>query len=285
MNKPFFHTEQITDRVTAVWSGCGEVMYYLQGEERGLLMDTNLGVRGLREIVDEISRTPYEVVLTHGHVDHALGAPEFGTVYLNHKDLPVYRAMCPLPERTGYLKANLGPGYADYGFTEEDFVPPSPDFPFRDLKEGDVFDLGGLTVELYAFPGHTPGTMILLLPEEEILITGDACNNATFLFDDTASTVEEYRQEAVRLEEALRGRYRRVFLCHHIVDTRASLLSEMIDVCDDVLAGRTDDAPFQFRGYEAFIAKACSPHFEREDGKSANLIYRKDKRWKTDGQG
>lgn len=282
MNKTYYTTEKVTDRITAIWSACGEVLYFIQGEARGLLMDTNLGVGHLKALVDSLTGKPYDVVLTHGHVDHALGAPEYDTVYMNHADIPVYQAMCPMEERLGYLRANLGPGYEAYGFTDADFVPPEPDKEFHNLCEGDVFDLGGVHVEIYAFPGHTQGSMVLLIPEERVLIAGDACNDSTFLFDENSSTVEDYRREVLRLKTLLGGRYDRVFICHHAIDTGPDILENMIGVCDDILAGNTDDLPFDFRGYQAYIAKQCSPYFERPDGKHGNLIYSKEKVYSED---
>lgn len=277
MKKAYYTTEKVTDRILAIWSACGEVLYFIQGEERGLLMDTNLGVGHLKELVDSLTDKPYDVIITHGHVDHALGAPEYETVYMNHADIPVFQAMSPMEERLGYLHASLGPSYDDYGFTDGDFVKPEPDKSFLDLNEGDRFDLGGIHVEIYAFPGHTKGSMILLVPEERVLITGDACNDSTFLFDENSGTVEDYKREVLRIKDLLAGKYDRVLICHHAIDTGVDILADMAQVCDDIMAGRTDDLPFNFRGYEAYIAKKCSPHFERDDGRSGNLIYSKNK--------
>ncbi len=49
-------------------------------------------------------------------------------------------------------------------------------------------------MKVYALPGHTLGSMVMLLEEERILISGDACNNSTFLFDENSLSVPEYRE-------------------------------------------------------------------------------------------
>lgn len=49
----------------------------------------------------------------------------------------------------------------------------------------------------------------------------------------------------------------------------AGLLDQMVEVCGDALAGRTDDQPFQLRDLKACITKACDPQFLRKDGKAA----------------
>ena len=277
MKKAYYTTETVNDHITAIWSACGEVMYLICGEKRALLMDTNLGVGHLKELVDSLTDKPYDVVLTHGHIDHAPGASEFEHIYMNRADIPIYLESIPLEERLGYLQANLGERFSDYGFTPEDFTVADPDMVFHDLENGMVFDLGGLHVEMIAFPGHTPGSMALFIPEDRILITGDACNDSTFLFDDRASTVEAYRAQVNKVRQELAGRFDRVLICHHAIDTGADILDNMADLCDDILAGRTDDLPFHFRSMEAYIAKDCSPTFKRTDGRSGNLIYSREK--------
>ncbi len=74
---------------------------------------------------------------------------------------------------------------------EEDYIPVVPADSFQDLKEGDVFDLGGISVEIYACPGHTKGSLCMLVREERTLITGDACNTFTFLFAQNPETVTD----------------------------------------------------------------------------------------------
>ena len=41
--------------------------------------------------------------------------------------------------------------------------------PLLPVKEGDIFDLGGVTLEVYHIPGHTPGGICLLERENRIL--------------------------------------------------------------------------------------------------------------------
>ena len=49
-------------------------MYYITGEDKGLLVDTGYGVGDLKTFIEETFHQPYEVVCTHGHWDHANGA-------------------------------------------------------------------------------------------------------------------------------------------------------------------------------------------------------------------
>ena len=50
-------------------------IFVIVGEERALVLDTGTGIGDLRRVIENrITAKPYDVVLTHNHVDHAGGA-------------------------------------------------------------------------------------------------------------------------------------------------------------------------------------------------------------------
>lgn len=270
----YYKSEKINETMTAIRSMTGEIMYLVEGKEKAVLVDTCLGVGHLRKFVENLTEKPITVLLTHGHVDHALGAPEFDEVYMNPADNEVYEKMSPLEERIGYIQANLGGNLP--AFTEEDYVQPTP-VDFKELKDGKIFDLGGVHIEVYALPGHTHGTMVMLIPEEKALILGDACNNSTFLFDENSLSVNEYRENLIQVKEKLEGRYDTTYLCHHVMTASKDIIAHVIEVCDEILDGKADDIPFEFMGHHAFVAKKANERFERVDGGEGNIIYDKEK--------
>lgn len=270
----YYRSEKINEKMTAIRSMTGEIMYLVEGKEKAVLVDTCLGVGHLRKFVENLTDKPITVLLTHGHVDHALGAPEFDEVYMNSADIEVYEKMSPLEERIGYIQANLGGNLPV--FTEEDYVQPVP-ADFKELKDGQSFDLGGVHIEVYALPGHTHGTMVMLIPEERALILGDACNNSTFLFDENSLSVNEYRENLIQVKEKLEGKYDMTYLCHHVMTASKDMIAHVIEVCDEILDGKADDIPFEFMGHHAFVAKKANERFERADGGEGNIIYDKEK--------
>ena len=41
------------------------------------------------------------------------------------------------------------------------------------LKDGDQLELAGFSIRVFHTPGHTPGHMVLYLPEQQLLFSGD----------------------------------------------------------------------------------------------------------------
>ena len=113
-----------------------------------------------------------DVVLTHHHTDHALGA---GTLARQGAAVHAQRACAGRmaaehPDLVAERRANpaLAPLFAD-AFAHE------PDSVFED---GVTLDLGGVTaLVIHTGPGHTPGDAIVYVPEESLVICGDLVSN------------------------------------------------------------------------------------------------------------
>lgn len=64
----FYRAEKVNDRITAIISFTGEIMYLVNGSERSLLIDTCVGAGNLRDFVERLTEKPLTVLLTHGHM-------------------------------------------------------------------------------------------------------------------------------------------------------------------------------------------------------------------------
>lgn len=69
----YFKAETVNDRITCIRSLSSELMYLIEGEREALLMDTCLGCGSIRTFVEGLTDKPLTVVLSHGHIDHAMG--------------------------------------------------------------------------------------------------------------------------------------------------------------------------------------------------------------------
>lgn len=274
----FYQLEKIHSRITRIWDVSRTAIYLIEGSESALLVDTGVGVGSLKAVVEGITSKPVTVLLTHGHVDHACGAGEFDTVYMHTADTALYGDHSRLPVRMGYVGGSATSG-ADGALTakvqESDYLPVKEAAAFLPLEDGKIFSLGDISVQVLAAPGHTPGSVVMLIPEERILILGDACNAFTFLFDTTCPSVAQYRSMLLQLQERTAGKYDRCLFSHGMGEGRVDMIANVIAVCDDILAGKCDDMPFRgFNGEPAFIAKAMDfSRFCRADGGEGNVVY------------
>ncbi len=130
------------------------------GEKKAALIDTMSGRVNLKAEVEKLTQKPLTVINTHGHPDHIYGNIYFEEAYIHPADLELADMFFHEPEFISFCEEKQGK------------VPP-----FNLLKEGDVFDLGGRHLQVYENPGHTKGQIVLLLPEERILFTGDSINH------------------------------------------------------------------------------------------------------------
>ena len=272
-----FETRKITDHITEFLGRFHERMYLVQGTERAALIDTGCGFGSLKAEVDRVNKLPLTVLLTHGHQDHAMGAVEFDEVYLNPEEKEVFLRHCDGPYRLLGLAISRDAKLV----TPEDMLPP-PDYErFHPVRAGDLFDLGGVTLEAFACPGHSHGHLVFLDKEHKILFSGDAVSRASFLLGQEAVSVEEYRDNLIRLRDKLSGRVDRILEGHGNGELPFSIFDGVIQVCQQVLDGDTDRIPYDLRGYRGFTAKKRLPHsLDRVDGGFGNLIYREDKLWR-----
>ncbi len=272
-----FRTEKVTDRITRIYAFCTELMYLVEGDDRAALLDTGSGFGNLRAAVDKLTDKPLIVLLTHGHTDHAMGSYEFSDkdVYLNLDDEYIY-----YPHGDDTFR-HEGMSLAEEGITitEEDYIPTAPFSLYKDMKPGDSFDLGGVTIEIYGCPGHTKGSVVMLIKEERALLLGDACNGFTFLFEDYSLPIEEYEENLKALKPQVEGKYDIALASHGDGQLPLDIIDGVIALCEDIKAGNVDDLPLTFRGHSGLIAKAMGPN-GRVDGGHGNIVYNKQTIWK-----
>ena len=139
--KDYFQTEVLTERIMRIRMPGNVMTYLVKGDARAVLIDTGCGLGAFRSFVEEmLEGLPYEVVLTHGHVDHAGGASEFARVFLHEKDFALAVEHTSKEIRDLYLRSS-SPEYLSETFTM-DLVDPMKE-GYLPLSYGQTFDLGG----------------------------------------------------------------------------------------------------------------------------------------------
>ena len=258
-------------------------MFLIVGQDKAALVDTGIGIRGLEEFIRTITDLPLTVILTHGHLDHAGGCVAFPEVYVHEKDMG-FIADAKKEERADYtvnifnMTYNIEKpeGAPEVRISQEDVMPYLLDTADRDkkyipLRDGMVFDLGGVSLEIVEVPGHTQGSCCILFREERSILFGDACNTNTLLEFENSTTISEYKKSLLRLK-TYSDRYDTVYLSHGDPIIDRSVLDDNIELCDAILT-KTDDHE-QMMGMSGLVyrAKKCEG-WQRDDGKYGNIIY------------
>lgn len=276
----YFRAEALDEGFYRISDIAGTRMYLAVGTESAVLVDCGVGCGNPAAFVRTLTQKPLRVIITHGHVDHAMGSGTFGPeveVYMNREDRDIYLEHAQHAVRQGYLLQAAGRA----GLDPE---APLPWYPVRpveqllDLQPGATFDLGDEVVEICPGAGHTHGCVTVLFRRRRILLTGDACNPNIFLFDTYSLPVSRYRATLQALKRCTDGRYDRVLLCHGSGDGSMDLVDGALWLCDAILEGRDDQFPCAPMGKRAFSAKKIAPGARIAQGdigdhSSANILY------------
>lgn len=193
--------KQIQDGIYHISDGRGNFCTLLVGKTGAVLYDTMMGLEDLRGYVAGLTGFDPMVINSHCHFDHVGGNYQFDKVYMGERDFPlldVGLSHIPVLEETqGVSLAHLRDSFAD----KERISAIAP---------GTVIDLGGLTAEVLALPGHTPGSLGLLCRERRLLLAGDAISPQACLFFPESS-LRDYAHTL----DSLRDKPFNVFLLSH----------------------------------------------------------------------
>lgn len=115
----------------------------------------------LTQYIDDHGFTVEYILLTHAHIDHIAGLRQLCQRY----GLPVTMH----PDGVHLLRQAEAYGSV-MGFS----VPNMGDLKVNTIQDNDVLSVGEEKIECRHVPGHCPGSICYVLPEEHIVITGDA---------------------------------------------------------------------------------------------------------------
>jgi glyoxylase-like metal-dependent hydrolase (beta-lactamase superfamily II) len=159
---------------------------YLILDEEKVIVDTGAGMddRIAKKIRKRVSLGEVSLVInTHAHVDHC-----GGNAFFREAEVLAHRR-----EAEEMVRGSL----YDTCRLRGEKIPRRVD---RILAEGDVIELGNLSLKVLHTPGHTPGSICLLEEEKRILFSGDTLfSGGGFGRVDLGGSSEEMIQSLRRL--------------------------------------------------------------------------------------
>jgi hydroxyacylglutathione hydrolase len=145
--------------------------------EQCLVVDPGVGVGPqLDEIIARHRLHPVAVLLTHGHIDHTFSV----VPVCQARDVPAYIAAADraqIADPWSGLGLPIGAplmGIAGLTFSEPDDV--------REMADGDVLDLAGLSFRVLATPGHTRGSLSFSFAAADSGLDADSVFSGDTLF-------------------------------------------------------------------------------------------------------
>lgn len=197
--------------------------YLVMGTQKAVVIDTMMGYENVRELVESLTNLPVMLINTHGHSDHIYGNIYFDTAYMHPADWPLAQREYQHPLFQEQLtKRKLAPAQ---------LLP---------ITEGTVIDLGGVELEIYETPGHTPGSIVLLDRKDRILFSGDTVIEQTWMQLPECCPMEVLLHSLDKIQ-GLRKQFDHVLTGHsrHLED--ASLCEAHHQAVREVCEGQTQN--------------------------------------------
>ncbi|MBP7738749.1 MAG: MBL fold metallo-hydrolase [Spirochaetes bacterium] len=156
--------------------------YVIRGDKKNLMVECGMNLmaplylKSIRDILGDANRLNY-LFITHSHYDH-LGAASYLKRNIPGLAIGAHERVAPLLQKESVLAmmnrlSEIQRGLFKDIAGDEDLTIRPMNFDLS-LKEGDEFDLGGLTCRVYEVPGHTRDSLAFYIPELKALFPGEA---------------------------------------------------------------------------------------------------------------
>ena len=151
----------------------GGSIWFIEGNDKCLLVDTGIGVAPIRPFLESVSAKPIIAFASVGYYDHAGGLHEFDDRLIHGNDADRMRH----PNRQSSVVAFYFE-HALKAIPRADFDPASYEMtacePTRLVSDGDLIDLGDRCFEVLHLPGVTAGSCGLFERGTGALFSGEA---------------------------------------------------------------------------------------------------------------
>ncbi|MCR4870554.1 MAG: MBL fold metallo-hydrolase [Atopobiaceae bacterium] len=266
-SNPWFSVYKLPGNVYAIdedsqWEEI--ISYLIIGEDRAILLDTGMGISSIKSVVDELTDLPVTVVLSHTHHDHMGGMHEFDDLLVFDSEYAINRATTGMDEfgdityevaaEDGVFNPDrpLPEGFSPEGFHVIGMAPTGT------LKDGDVIDLGGRTLQVMYTPGHNADGICLFDAENGIVFTGDMYYPAElYAYNEDAELATYAATMRAVADRAAELNIEWIYPGHNETVHGIGILASAADDFDAILAGTATEYEIGEDGYR---------YYEFEDG-------------------
>lgn len=249
-NLNFYSHEKWTDRVYTVTINFSVVhritLMVVIGDDKILCVDSGHGID--RKLVTYIRENitgygkPIFMACTHVGIDHAGGGIQFNEYYIHRNDWQAIERSMPRAKRLEDCQPFALYNEEFYEYTKDNMCEPPDPKGLRELTDGQIFDLGGVTVECIFTPGHSKGHTSFYVEKDNICFTGDAMNIDTHLKGLDRQGMRDY----VVMLENFRKRVREdtmIFSSHLNRPHDMSVPRNIAAACMEIADGQTQYDP------------------------------------------
>ncbi len=201
------------------------------GTEKAAIIDGGMGWGDLPGAVRAITDKPLLVFNTHSHIDHVGSNGQFTEpIYMGAEDIAAMRSgsMTDFRKRViaGRIASN-GPESVAHMDLEEYYNRGNGNLV--PCQEGDVFDLGGLTLKVINTPGHSAGGRSYFIEELGLLYTGDAVFACTLCFGRGSSPRQQHIDS---LKKMLSLDFTQAYSGHYIEPFDKAFIEKALDTAE-----------------------------------------------------
>ncbi|MBE5917939.1 MAG: MBL fold metallo-hydrolase [Pseudobutyrivibrio ruminis] len=236
--------EKINERIYIIREGYapnnGLTIGLVIGDKKAAIIDSGMGVIAtLRSYIEKITDKPIICIVTHGHPDHVGGAALFDEVYMNNKDAWILDWALPLEKRLSDMD-EFSSNNKLLRIEAEKNPVICENLTYKNMEDGDVFDLGGITLKMYKLPGHTPGSLAAYCDEEKIAFASDAIISNIVLSDENRNGIQTCENALRRFMDSIDVNTV-IYSGHSQQPLPRELAYDLLAAYEEILSNKTGD--------------------------------------------
>lgn len=191
--------------VTPLQQNCS--VLWDEDAKRCTVVDPGGDAPRIMELIETQDLTVEQILLTHGHIDHAGGVQALNRLIAGRQGEPV--PVNGPHENDRFLLDALAEDGAAYGILEAQ--PVTPD---RWLDEGQTIEIAGQVFAIYHCPGHSPGSLVYVNKDASFAVVGDvlfqgSIGRTDFPYGDHEALITAIRTKLFPLGDDI------AFICGH----------------------------------------------------------------------